>query len=56
MHFVIEELDAGPTILQQKVDVAPHDTFEIFEEKIHQVEHVIYPQAISLFEQNKCHL
>jgi len=49
VHFVIEEMDAGPIILQEEVRIDPEDTLETLEEKIHQAEHRIYPQAIDLF-------
>lgn len=53
VHFVIEDLDAGPIIIQQSVDVTDEDTLDTLESKIHAVEHIIYPQAIALFEQGK---
>jgi len=49
VHFVVREMDEGPIILQERVSVDPQDTFESLEEKIHQAEHRIYPQAIDLF-------
>lgn len=51
VHYVIEDLDAGPIILQERVKVSETDTLESLEERIHAVEHIIYPQAIVLFEQ-----
>jgi phosphoribosylglycinamide formyltransferase-1 len=53
VHIVISEMDAGPIILQEKVPIAPEDTLESLEEKIHQAEHRIYPQAIDLFVRGK---
>jgi len=49
VHFVVEEVDGGAIILQEPVRVGPQDTLESLEEKIHQAEHRIYPQAIDLF-------
>jgi len=49
VHIVIKEMDAGPIIRQEKVDIAPKDTLESLEEKIHQAEHRIYPQVIDDF-------
>lgn len=53
VHFVNEEMDAGPIILQERVEVDPKDTLESLEEKIHQAEHRIYPKVIDLFVQGK---
>jgi len=49
VHFVVDEVDGGAIILQEPVRVETHDTLESLEEKIHQAEHRIYPQAIDLF-------
>ena len=49
VHFVTEDVDAGPIILQESVKIEDYDTQEDFVEKIHRVEHRLYPQAIKLF-------
>ena len=49
VHIVVREMDSGPIILQEQVRVDAKDTLESLEEKIHQAEHRIYPQAIDLF-------
>jgi len=49
VHFVDEKMDHGPIIMQEAVDVEERDTPETLEEKIHAVEHRIYPKAIQLF-------
>jgi phosphoribosylglycinamide formyltransferase-1 len=49
VHFVDEGLDSGPIILQQAVEVRKDDTTETLEEKIHTVEHKIYPLAVKYF-------
>lgn len=49
VHFVDEDLDNGPIIIQAPVFLDQDDTIEKFEEKIHKVEHKIYPQAVKLF-------
>ncbi len=49
VHFVDEELDNGPIIMQVPVLMGQDDTLEKFEEKIHKVEHKIYPRAVKLF-------
>ena len=49
VHFVDEELDNGPIIMQAPVYIDSKDTIESFEKKIHEVEHKIYPLAVKLF-------
>ena len=49
VHFVDGDLDSGPIILQEAVDIDPDDSVEELEEKIHKVEHKIYPEAVKYF-------
>lgn len=49
VHLSTEDLDMGPIILQRAVEIAPDDTLETFEDKIHLVEYAIYPKAVKLF-------
>jgi phosphoribosylglycinamide formyltransferase-1 len=53
VHFVDEEMDHGPIILQKEVAVTQKDTLTSLEAKIHKIEHRIYPEAIRLFAQGK---
>lgn len=48
VHFVDEGVDTGPVILQQAVDINYNDSVEKLRERIHEVEHVLLPQAIKL--------
>jgi len=48
VHFVIPETDAGPILMQGAVAVADDDTAETLSERILQVEHRIYPEALRL--------
>ena len=48
VHFVREEMDSGPIILQAKVDVLSSDTKEILAAKILKEEHCIYPEALKI--------
>lgn len=48
VHFVTPEVDAGPVILQRKVQVLPEETLETLEAKVHAVEYKIYPEALRL--------
>ncbi len=47
VHFVTEQLDGGPVILQGKVDVEADDSPATLAARVLQVEHVIYPMALS---------
>ena len=48
VHFVDEDMDAGPIILQAQVRVRDDDTEESLSKRIHRQEHIIYPEAIRL--------
>jgi len=49
VHFVTEELDAGPRILQGRVPVLADDTESLLSARVQAIEHKIYPQAAALF-------
>jgi len=53
VHFVDEELDCGPIILQRCVEVKEDDTDQTLAEKILEQEHKIYPEAVKLFVEKK---
>ena len=53
VHFVSEEVDAGPIILQAVVPVTEEDTEETLLEKVHAQEYRILPEAIRLFCEGK---
>lgn len=53
VHFVDEGLDSGPIILQRCVPVLPGDTEENLTARILEQEHIIYPEAVSLFTEGK---
>ena len=48
VHFVTEELDAGPIVMQATVPVRPDDTSETLAARILAEEHRLYPAAIAL--------
>ncbi|HET7745714.1 MAG TPA: phosphoribosylglycinamide formyltransferase [Vicinamibacteria bacterium] len=48
IHFVDEQLDAGPILLQQPVAVADDDDAERLAARILEVEHALYPRAVRL--------
>ncbi|MGA2774441.1 MAG: phosphoribosylglycinamide formyltransferase [Candidatus Omnitrophota bacterium] len=53
VHFVDEQMDHGPIILQQAILIGDKDTLESLEAKIHKLEHKLYPEAIKLFVEGK---
>jgi len=54
VHFVTEECDAGPIILQKSVEVLPDDTPEVLQRRImEQCEWKLLPRAVSLFCQDR---
>ena len=53
VHYVDEGVDTGPIILQSVVEVEDSDTEVSLLEKIHKVEHQIYPEAIRLVSSGK---
>lgn len=54
VHFVTEECDAGPIILQKSVEVLPDDTPEALQRRImEQCEWKLLPRAVSLFCQDR---
>jgi phosphoribosylglycinamide formyltransferase-1 len=56
VHFVTAELDGGPILIQGHVPVEPHDTPETLAQRVHTVEHQIYPQAIAWFAKGRLRL
>ncbi len=49
VHFVTEELDGGPAIIQGRVPVLPDDSASELAARVLAVEHRIYPEAARLF-------
>lgn len=49
VHFVSEELDGGPRIIQGRVPVEPRDDADTLAARVLEIEHRIYPQAAALF-------
>ena len=47
VHFVNEELDAGPIVRQREVPVRPGDTADTLTDRILEAEHLLYPEAIA---------
>jgi len=50
VHLVTEDIDAGPILIQETVEVAEDDTLDTLRQRVHEAEHRIVPQAIVLME------
>jgi phosphoribosylglycinamide formyltransferase-1 len=46
VHFVVPEMDSGPIVAQQSVPVLAGDTEEALAQRVLEVEHRLYPQAL----------
>lgn len=53
VHFVTEELDGGPVILQAKVPVFEGDDADALAARVHTQEHRIYPMVVNWFCQGR---
>ncbi|MFV8783276.1 phosphoribosylglycinamide formyltransferase [Microbulbifer sp. SA54] len=53
VHFVTEELDGGPAIIQASVPVLADDTAETLAQRVQVQEHKIYPLAARWFAQGR---
>lgn len=49
VHFVTEELDAGPAIIQGRLAVLPGDDEQSLSARVQRLEHIIYPRAVGWF-------
>jgi phosphoribosylglycinamide formyltransferase 1 len=49
VHLVDEGVDSGPIVLQRAIEVPPDRDRGELEERIHEVEHELLPEAIRLF-------
>lgn len=53
VHFVDQEMDHGPLILQKKIKIKRTDTLSSLEKRVHALEHKLYLQAIQLILNEK---
>lgn len=56
VHFVTEELDGGPPIVQGRVPVEPGDDVERLAARVLAIEHRIYPRAAALLATGRIEL
>lgn len=53
VHFVTEQLDGGPVILQAKVPIFPGDEEQEVMERVQAQEHQLYPLVVSWFVEGR---
>ena len=56
VHFVVAELDAGPTIAQEAIDVRSDDTESALAKRVLEVEHRLYPRALRAVAEGRAKL
>ena len=56
VHFVTEELDGGPLVVQAQLKVQSGDTPETLAHRVHAQEHQIYPLAVRWFAEGRLRL
>lgn len=56
VHFVTEELDGGPLVVQAVIPVESDDTPESLAQRVHVQEHRIYPLAMRWFAEGRLRL
>jgi len=56
VHFVDDEYDRGPNILQRTCPVLPNDTDETLASRVFEQECIAYPEAIRLFAADRLRL
>ena len=49
VHFVIEELDAGPPVIQGRLATQPGEDEAALSARVQRLEHIIYPRAVGWF-------
>ncbi|RDB62600.1 phosphoribosylglycinamide formyltransferase [Gordonibacter sp. 28C] len=53
VHFANEDYDKGPIVAQRAVEVREGDALEDLEARIHEAEHVLYPQVLRLVAEGR---
>jgi len=56
VHFVTEEVDGGPVIAQQSVNIDSTDNSQTLAKKVLEKEHILYPQVIRWYTQGRLKL
>lgn len=47
VHLVDEGVDTGPILRQEKLEIRPGETLEGLTERVHQLEHEVYPRVVA---------
>jgi phosphoribosylglycinamide formyltransferase-1 len=53
VHFANARYDEGPISAQRALEIHEDDTLESLEERVHTIEHELYPQALQLIAQGR---
>ncbi len=53
VHFVTEELDGGPIVIQAIVPILQNDTVDSLSKRVQTQEHIIYPMAVNWFARER---
>lgn len=53
VHFVSEEMDMGPLVIQAALPVKSEETLQEYRTRIHAMEHRIYPQALQWLSEDR---
>ena len=56
VHYVTPELDDGPVIMQSSLQIDPHETVTSLKQRIHKLEHQLYPDVIQLLCEGRLEL
>ena len=56
VHYVSEELDAGPLIAQGAIKTYQDEGIDDLIERIHQIEHIVYPEVIKFICKKQIYL
>jgi phosphoribosylglycinamide formyltransferase-1 len=56
VHFVTEELDGGPLVVQAVIPVELHDSPHSLAQRVHTQEHLVYPMAVRWFAEGRLSL
>ena len=53
VHLVDEEVDHGPVVLQEAIEVLPDDDWDALEARVHEVEHRLLPAAVKALAEGR---
>ena len=52
IHFVTDEVDRGPILIQKKCNIEPNETVDTLKTKVQQLEGIAFIEAIQLIQNN----